>query len=930
MKSSSLSIAHIVRLLIVLSLLGAISPPVAHGQVTFAMPPTFVGFLPGFVADFNGDGKPDILSYDGTLNLGNGDGTFHTGVQLNTTVLAVADFNGDGKPDMYILANTSPVQTAILFGNGDGTFQPPVIVTGIVPLDVWAVDLNGDGKADLLGFSNDGKQLLVYIGNGDGTFTAEVPYNLGATYPAARLVFGDFNGDHKTDVAVICGCLQPQGVVLLGNGDGTFQSTSLPLAVPTFATSTVAGDFNGDGKLDLATLGVPSSGSNNIPTVSLQLGNGDGTFQAATAACTIPGSSLGGDITAADVNRDGKLDVVVAANLIGVCLGNGNGTFSNSPEYYEPVSTLPGALGPFVAIADFNLDGNPDAVANNGILLGNGNGTFQGQRAIPLPYSSFSASLVGKFVKNAAPGVAAIGMSSSNVSSLSILTNDGTGVLSLAHTYVLPQLGSGIATADLNGDGNLDLIVTGSAPTSMNWSYTVLLGNGDGSFKPPVLYQQSVPGGGTLPIVMADFNGDGKADMAVPIGTSVAVLLGNGDGTFGSPAYFLDGNASSIVSADFNGDAKLDIAAAGGSGLAILLGKGDGTFQPATFPGITVGSPLLTADLNGDGKADLVGSVVLLNQGFYYGDIQVLLGNGDGTFSALAPFPPGNGLSFYYTAVALADLNGDGKLDVISLDEYLPTDNIGATSANGIHLGKGDGTFNLSEIPIPYTLISPLFASTIPYGVSAADMNGDGNPDVVVDGLSTVFVLINSSVPVPGFTVSAAAPSPASISAGGSATTTVTIASVGGFNQSVTLSCASIMLNGSPATTAPPTCKFSPSSVSNASGISTLTINTTGPSAALAPVSTRSRALFYAMLLPILGIAVIGAGFGSRPKKLVRTSLACLMISGLLFLAACGGGSSGGGGGGGTGGSPAGTYTISISGSAGAVVNATKVTLTVQ
>ncbi len=92
----------------------------------------------------------------------------------------------------------------------------------------------------------------------------------------------------------------------------------------------------------------------------------------------------------------------------------------------------------------------------------------------------------------------------------------------------------------------------------------------------------------------------------------------------------------------------------------------------------------------------------------------------------------------------------------------------------------------------------------------------------------------------------------------------------------------------------------------------------------------RSRALFYAMLLPILGIAVIGAGFSSGPKKLVGTSLACLMISGLLFLAACGGGNSGGGGGGGTGGTPAGTYTISISGSAGAVLNATKVTLTVQ
>jgi hypothetical protein len=153
----------------------------------------------------------------------------------------------------------------------------------------------------------------------------------------------------------------------------------------------------------------------------------------------------------------------------------------------------------------------------------------------PLPYSSFSASVVGKFVKNAAPGVAVIGVSSSGVSSLSILTNDGTGALSLAHTYVLPQPGSGIATADLNRDGNLDLVVTGNDSTSMNWSYSVLLGNGDGNFQPPVLYQQSLQAGATLPIVIADFNGDGKLDMAVPVGNSVAVLLGNGDGTFSSP-----------------------------------------------------------------------------------------------------------------------------------------------------------------------------------------------------------------------------------------------------------------------------------------------------------------------------------------------------------------------------------------------------------
>ena len=325
---------------------------------------------------------------------------------------------------------------------------------------------------------------------------------------------------------------------------------------------------------------------------------------------------------------------------------------------------------------------------------------------LPMPYSSFNASAVGTFVKNAAPGVAVIGVSSNTgVSSLSILTNDGTGVLSLAQTYVLPQPGSGIAAADLNGDGNLDLIVTGSASTSMNWSYSVLLGNGDGSFQPPVLYQQSVQAVFSLPIVIADFNGDGKVDMAVPVGNSVAVLLGNGDGTFSSPAYYFLESADSVVSADFNSDGKLDIAATEASGLAILLGKGDGTFQPAVFPGIALGPPLLTADLNGDGNADLVGSISSGVFGPPNAEVQVLLGNGDGTFSALASFSSGNGINPESIPIALADLNVDGTLDVISFEAFEPTDNIGSYSVNDIYLGKGNGTFDAGKtIPIPFTL----------------------------------------------------------------------------------------------------------------------------------------------------------------------------------------------------------------------------------
>jgi FG-GAP-like repeat/Abnormal spindle-like microcephaly-assoc'd, ASPM-SPD-2-Hydin len=1014
MNSSSLSNAAVVRLLIVLSLLGTVIAPVVHAQVNFSTPPTFAGVegvgVTIFVADFNGDGKPDILAADGTLNLGNGDGTFTAGPFEANGALAVADFNGDGKPDVLQQGTGTLV---VLLGNGDGTFQPPISTNSGARLTlVAAADLNGDGKADVVGLSNN-TTLLVYLNNGDGTFAAAVPYSLGSFQGLPQLVvFGDFNGDHKTDVAVITAGSPGQEIVLLGNGDGTFQLPPIVSTGTNGAISSVVGDFNGDGKLDLAT----SSSSTGSATAFLQLGNGDGTFQAPTTACTGPYSEFAFEfesiaLAAADLNGDGKLDLVLTADLIGIYLGNGDGTFSSTPNYYQPMSL--GKVG--IAIADFNSDGKPDIAADGEILLGNGNGTFKGPPTVPLPNSA-EIAVVGKFVNNGAPGVAAI--SSGNGSSrntLYILTNDGTGALSLAHTYTLPQSSYAIATADVNGDGNLDLIVIG-ANSSGDWSYSVLLGNGDGSFQAAVLHQQSGQTSFAPTIAIADFNHDGKLDFAVPVGNSVAVLLGNGNGTFGSPTLFFDGGAASIVSADFNGDGKPDIAAAGPSGLAILLGNGDGTFQPAAFPYTTTGLffSLLTGDLNGDGKADLVSDTNV--------SPLVFLGNGNGTFTLPTSF--GTGCCFV-GAAALADVNGDGKPDVVAHDA------IGSDVSNGIFLGNGDGTFDPSQILIPYSYPAHSGGPS----VQAVDVNGDGKPDLIIESPnSTVFVLINSTVavpgtqfspssvtfpsrtvgtssnpapviltntgavaltvksvafggadagefkqtnncttvqpltnctinvtfapttsgassanlivtdnaatgsqqiavsgtgtPVPGFSLSAPAPSPTSVSAGGSATTTVTVSSVGGFNQSVTLSCSSIMLNGSPATTDPPACKFSPSSISNASGASSLTIGTTGPTASLAPVSIRSRGLFYAMLLPILGIAVIGAGFSSRPKKPVRTSLACLMISGLLFLAACGGGSSGGTGG--TGGTPPGTYTISISGSAGPTANATKVALTVQ
>jgi hypothetical protein len=871
-----------------LSLLFFVLSLPAQAQVSFSQPPTYAGSGQLFVADFNGNGKLGILAANGTLNLGNGDGTFKAGTAVTGSPLAVADFNGDGKPDVLELGTGTLL---VLLGNGDGTFQAPITTNSGAGLTVVAAtDLNGDGKADVVGIFNN--TLFVYLANSDGTFAAGGSYSLGAVQVyLPSILFGDFNGDHKTDVAVLT---SPQEIVLLGNGDGTFQSTVLTSTGAANVTSVVVGDFNGDGRLDLAATLASNNGG---VTVVLQFGNGDGTFQAAATAFSGPSSSVGQlalptALTAADVNGDGKQDLVLAGDLIGIYLGNGDGTFSNTPIYYQPLSS--GNAG--IAIADFNSDGKPDIAVDYEILLGNGNGKFQGPPTTLLP--GLGVFAVGKFVKNGAPGVAM-----ADGTSVCILTNGGTGLLSLAHTYNLPQGGDAIATADVNGDGNLDLIITGFE-NATNWGYSVLLGNGDGSFQPPVWHPENVQGR-ALSIAIADFNNDHKLDLAVQAGNQTfAVLLGNGDGTFGAAAYVFDGDGGNFVSADFNGDGNLDIAEAGPSGLAIVLGNGDGTFRAAAFPGPTLNNSGIrrAVDLNGDGKVDLI-----------FDGIQVLLGNGDGTFNAL-PVQNLGGMNLFSD---LYDFNGDGKLDVIAAEAVLGVSY--DFRINGVFLGKGDGTFNPSEIRIAYQ--SPV--------VQAIDMNGDGTADLIMQSnpyvAPTVFVLLNTTVtPAPDFTVAPASGSPTSqtISAGQKATFNLSFAAVGGFSGSVSLTC------GISPTVAPrPACSL-PSSAQIGTTAQTVTVTV----ATTAPVTTSAlRGIgFPPAGIPLAWTALmLGSGWlFLRNRKRLPGLAAPLIVLAVATWVGCGGGPPSSHHT--TPGTPAGTYTATITATSGSISHSMPLTVVVQ
>ena len=404
-------------------------------------------------------------------------------------------------------------------------------------------------------------------------------------------------------------------------------------------------------------------------------------------------------VVIADVNGDGYPDLVVAnwcasyyscgnggnGGEVSVLLGNGDGTFQ------APVSYSSGGLYAFsVAIGDVNGDGKPDLV-----------------------------------VVNACPsGSDCSGSPSTGV--VSVLLGNGDGTFQSAVTYSSGGYWArSVAIADVNGDGHPDLVVANDCASYGSCGnggvVTVLLGNGDGTFQPPLGFSSGATD--ATWVAVGDVNGDGEPDLVVANEYSlptyfgaVGVLLGNGDGTFQAPVTYSSGwyNADLVVIADVNGDGHQDVVVDNGwrddcsqyycASVGVLLGNGDGTFQPVVTysAGGDTAASVAVADVNDDGHPDLiVSNLYQSGSDYYYGSVSVLLGNGDGTFQSAVSFYPG---FFNAYSVAVGDVNGDGEPDL-------------AVAGSGFESYEGTVSVLLNNVGAPPTTTS-LVASVNPVDIN--------------------------------------------------------------------------------------------------------------------------------------------------------------------------------------------------------------------
>jgi hypothetical protein len=926
------------------------------------------------LGDVNGDGNVDVVTIavtqvNNTLStltvqsyLGAGDGTFATPTAALTQSVNVAafvqpsltvvlgDVNKDGKLDIAAsfieeLSQTGgQIVASVALGNGDGSFGALNVTNPIVvPLNssfpffnlstagVQIKDLNNDGNPDLAIDTNcigNTSTLWVALGDGKGNFTSTV--QTAGVAVSQQIVYVDVTGDGIPDLVQTNGGLY----IWVGNGDGTF---SLPADGNSYiedgggSQSLALADFNGDGNLDIAQLG------GDYKQLSIYAGNGKGSFWGAPALASttdaIPWPINLGLYDVIDVQGKGYssalfIDDSSSAEIV-TAVGDGKGNLTYVVGLSSAAVPNLGYIEPVQA--DFNGDGKQDLLiagtdGSLSVALSNGDGTFQTPVSVGLPALDCEVSYA--------------------------------------------------ATGDVNGDGKIDVVVAyvgdsacgGSGGTSSG--YFVALGNGDGTFQTPVF---TAYGTELYAVTLADMNLDGNLDLILDdapfqVGGTFAVdlLFGNGDGTFGAGTT-VNSNymISQVIAGDYNMDGKPDLILLSEgeqsdqdydttAGILLLPGNGDGTFGAPTQ--IATGNFFLNGsltDVNSDGIPDLVvalyGAVGQPNT--YYG-LSTLLGTGKGEFSS-----PVNTLeSFQSETVLPGNFYNDNAPDFVVQTAYGPALYLGqggtsislTNSGASVNFGSQE-TFtatlaaSMSSRPAltgtvsfydGTTLLgsSSLGSGAATYSLSTLSVgthsitavySGDANFNPNTSAVSAVTV----AAVAPAFTLSAA-PSSTTVSQGQNGVATLTLTANATFSGSVTLACSGAPANAS--------CTVNPASVTLATGGSataTLVFATTTATASLrgqdAPLSRSPFRSSGALAL----VALVGmfADRRSRRRLLVALFAVVLLFAG-MSLTGCG--SSGSNSGSGSVNLVAkGTYTVTVtatpSGGSGSAQTAT-VSVTVQ
>lgn len=708
--------------------------PASPDFLTAQRYPTGAAPLSVRTADFNGDGKQDIVTANRDANsisviLSGDDPAFalHTDYAAGTapTSLVVANLIGSAAPDILCVNNTS-ANLSLFQGNGDGTFAPAVslgLLSTSAPIDAAAGDLDGDGDNEIVTADSGTNSISIFKNNGAGFDAVPVILPVG-NFPRAVLLV-DLNKDGKLDIVVVNRNSDTVSV-LLANAVGF----AAAVAVPTGENPRQAEPIDVDGDSDVDLVVTNPTGK----SISILINNGAGDF---SAGATINLDALPSRCDSGDFNGDGKTDLAMvmfstvegnpALGQTTVLYGNGTGGFPTMRSY-----GLGGAAQDLV-VADMNGDARPDIVAadaggnNATILAGRAGGAFASDERISTGQQPREVA-PGDLDKDGDLDLVVISQTDKKVRTYK---NDGAGGFSLGSEIILEGTPRGVAVGLLNADDIPDVAVSQITGTD---GVRIFPGKGDATL---LATGATIAMAGRDPrsLAIGDVNKDGKRDIVTGDSNKdqISVLLGDGAGAFAAPTSFDCGNFPMNVNLlDTNADGNLDVVFLSRNDpdsttdqaeprVVRVLGKGNGTFDTTTILRVATGADprdLTLGDISGDGLPDAVVASASLNNAYTH----IIGSNGaiqPGTARRTGTGP---------RAALLPDIGANNKRDIVTIN--------------------GDNTFTVITNfgSNAFTMSGTYYAGNGAIDGATGDFNKDGKPDLILlnqgsNDMSVVFGL---------------------------------------------------------------------------------------------------------------------------------------------------------------------------------------------